>query len=46
VQVGTASFWEPAATSRIAAELDRFLAEEGISHVSEIIGTLRLERGD
>ncbi len=46
VQVGTASFWEPAATTRIAAELDRFLAEEGISHVSEIIGTLRLERGD
>lgn len=46
VQVGTASFWEPAATSRVAAELDRFLAEEGISHVSEIIGTLRLERGD
>jgi dihydroorotate dehydrogenase (NAD+) catalytic subunit len=46
VQVGTASFWEPAATTRIAAELDRFLAEAGISHVSEIIGTLRLERGD
>ena len=42
VEVGTASFWDPGAVGRIARELDRFLREEQVSHVSEIIGTLRL----
>ena len=41
VQVGTASFWDPAATVRIARELDEFLKEEGIQSVRELVGTLR-----
>ena len=42
VQVGTANFWDPASAGRIARELDRFLAEEKISSVRELTGTLRL----
>lgn len=43
VEVGTANFWDPGATARIARQLDRFLAGQGVRHVSEIVGTLRLE---
>lgn len=43
VEVGTAHFWDPNATARIARQLDRFLAGQGVPHVSEIVGTLRLE---
>jgi len=42
VQVGTATFWDPAAPLRIARELDQFLAAEKLSNVREIIGTLRM----
>lgn len=42
VQVGTATFWEPAATVRIARELDRFLVREKIGRVADLVGTLRL----
>ncbi len=41
VQVGTASFWDPAATARIAGELDQFLRREKVSRVTDIIGTLQ-----
>ena len=41
VQVGTASFWDPAAAPRIARELDRFLREQKIAHVRDLIGTLQ-----
>lgn len=41
VEVGTASFWDPGATARIARELEAFLRSEKISHVSELTGTLR-----
>ncbi len=41
IQVGTASFWDPASTARIARELDQFLAREGVAGVREIVGTLR-----
>ncbi len=41
VEVGTASFWDPAAAPRIARELDRFLREQGIAHVGDLIGTLQ-----
>ncbi len=40
VEVGTASFWDPAAPARVARELDGFLREQGIGHVSELVGTL------
>jgi dihydroorotate dehydrogenase (NAD+) catalytic subunit len=42
VEVGTANFWDPSAPVRIARELDNFLAGEGIAHVSDLVGTLRL----
>lgn len=42
VQVGAAIFWDPAAPVRIARELDRFLAQQKISRVREIVGTLRM----
>ena len=42
VQVGTASFWDPASPARIARELGDFLRQEGIGHVSELTGTLKL----
>jgi dihydroorotate dehydrogenase (NAD+) catalytic subunit len=44
VQVGTTAFWEPAATARIARELDRFLGEQRIARVSDLVGSL--EFGD
>jgi dihydroorotate dehydrogenase (subfamily 1) family protein len=42
VEVGTANFWDPASPLRIARELDNFLVEEGIGHVRDLVGTLRL----
>jgi len=42
VEVGTANFWDPASPLRIARELDDFLVEEGIGHVRDLVGTLRL----
>jgi dihydroorotate dehydrogenase (NAD+) catalytic subunit len=41
VQVGTQSFVEPGAAGRITGELERFLSEEGIADVRELIGALR-----
>jgi dihydroorotate dehydrogenase (NAD+) catalytic subunit len=41
VQVGTASFWDPASPLRVARELDRFLRQENIANVREIVGTLK-----
>ena len=42
VEVGTASFWDPRAPARIARELGKFLAEEKVKNVREIVGTLRM----
>jgi len=42
VEVGTANFWDPTAPVRIARELDEFLQQEGIEHVSKLIGTLKI----
>ncbi len=41
VQVGTASFQDPAATIRIAGELDRLLPDLGVANVAELVGSLR-----
>ena len=41
VQVGTATFWDPAAPARIAFELAKLLPELGAKHVSELVGTAR-----
>jgi len=42
VEVGTANFWDPRATVRIARELETFLAAQGVGNVREIVGTLEL----
>jgi len=42
VEVGTANFWDPSAPVRIARELDEFLQQEGIEHLSKLIATLKL----
>lgn len=39
VQVGTATFWDPAAPARIAAELADLLPELGAKHVNQLVGT-------
>ena len=43
VEVGTSSFSDTGACARIARELDRFLEEENVARVQDIIGTLRLD---
>jgi dihydroorotate dehydrogenase len=40
--VGTVNFWDPAAPLRIARELEQFLEQEGIEHVNNLVGTLKL----
>jgi dihydroorotate dehydrogenase (NAD+) catalytic subunit len=42
VEVGTATFWDPAAPLKIAAELDQFLSHTNCRDVNEIVGTLEL----
>jgi dihydroorotate dehydrogenase (NAD+) catalytic subunit len=42
VQVGTATFWDPQSPERIARELNRFLVEENVKNVREIVGTLKM----
>jgi dihydroorotate dehydrogenase (NAD+) catalytic subunit len=41
VEVGTATFWDPASPLRIARELEQFLRKEKIPRVRELTGTLR-----
>ncbi|MGH9657488.1 MAG: dihydroorotate dehydrogenase [Bryobacteraceae bacterium] len=42
VEVGTASFWDPASPLRVARELDRFLEQEGVASVKDLIRTLEM----
>ncbi|HLH41524.1 MAG TPA: dihydroorotate dehydrogenase [Bryobacteraceae bacterium] len=41
VQVGTANFFDPRATVRIAQELESFLEQENIPEVRQLVGTLK-----
>lgn len=41
VQIGTANFLNPAAAQTIAMEMERYLADNGIADVKELIGALR-----
>jgi len=41
VEVGTATFWDPRSPVRVAQELGRFLREQGVGNVGEIVGTLK-----
>jgi dihydroorotate dehydrogenase (NAD+) catalytic subunit len=40
VEVGTATFWDPAAPVRIARELEALLPKQGVRHASELVGRL------
>jgi dihydroorotate dehydrogenase (NAD+) catalytic subunit len=42
VEVGTATFWDPAAPLRIAEELSRFMQLFGMENVHDLVGTLQL----
>ena len=42
VQVGTATFWDPASPARVAEELCEFLRCEGVATVSDLVGTLKM----
>ena len=42
VQVGTATFWDPAAPMKIARELKKLLPDFSVGHVSELVGTLHM----
>jgi len=41
VEVGTATFWDPAATVKIARELEELLPALGAANVRDLVGTLR-----
>jgi dihydroorotate dehydrogenase (NAD+) catalytic subunit len=41
VEVGTATFWDPAATVKIARELEKLLPGLGVASVRDLVGTLR-----
>ncbi|GFE58542.1 dihydroorotate dehydrogenase [Geobacter sp. AOG1] len=41
VQVGTANFLDPTAAQTIARDMERYLVEQGIADVKELIGALR-----
>jgi dihydroorotate dehydrogenase (NAD+) catalytic subunit len=44
VEVGTATFWDPRSPVRVARELGRFLRDEKVGNVREIVGTLEWPR--
>lgn len=41
VEVGTATFWDPASPVKIARELDKLLPDLGVQRAAELVGTLR-----
>jgi dihydroorotate dehydrogenase (NAD+) catalytic subunit len=43
VQIGTASYWDPVATEKIAAELETWCAERHIGRVAELTGAMVME---
>ena len=42
VEVGTATFWDPSSPLRIARELGKFLRNEGVGSVRDLVGTLKM----
>ena len=45
IQVGTASFWDPARVADLPAELESYLDAEGTAKVAELTGKLRPPAG-
>lgn len=43
VQIGTANYYDPTVSTRMIDELPGALAEAGVSHVSDMVGTLRTD---
>jgi dihydroorotate dehydrogenase (NAD+) catalytic subunit len=43
VEIGTASFWDPVATEKIAGELERWCADHDVFRVSELTGAMVME---
>jgi dihydroorotate dehydrogenase (NAD+) catalytic subunit len=41
VEVGTATFWDPASPARIGRELGEFIEQQKVEQVSELVGTLQ-----
>jgi dihydroorotate dehydrogenase (NAD+) catalytic subunit len=41
VQVGTSSFWDPRATEKIVAELERWCTDREISRIAELTGAMQ-----
>ena len=42
VEVGTATFFDPAAPVKIARELERLLPDLGVQRVRDLVGTVQL----
>jgi dihydroorotate dehydrogenase (NAD+) catalytic subunit len=42
VQVGTATFWDPASPVRIARELGEWMTREKVAAVADLVGTLKM----
>ncbi|HEX6803008.1 MAG TPA: dihydroorotate dehydrogenase [Terriglobales bacterium] len=42
VQVGTASYWDPRATEKIAADLGRWCAEHEVPRIAELTGAMQV----
>jgi len=42
VQIGTLSFWDPRATEKIVAELERWCAEHEVSRIAELTGAMQV----
>src|SRR5271155_4133127 len=43
VQIGTASYWDPCATEKIADELQRWCQDRGVTRLADLIGGLIVE---
>jgi len=41
VEVGTANFWDPGVTVKIARQLEKLLPELGVTRVTELIGSMK-----
>ena len=44
VQVGTANFVNPKAAEEIVTGIEKYCSEKNITHISELIGSLKIDR--
>ena len=43
VQIGTASYWDPVATEKIAGELETWCSERHVARVADLTGAMVME---